>query len=79
MTSLAFAIPAFWLEVMYSRFAMSHAPAPVTEADYRRAIRAAKKEGSPKVELHLVTGAYFVIYTPTGDTTSLVPEGDIII
>jgi hypothetical protein len=30
---------------------MSNRPAPFTEADLKRAIRAAKKEGAPKVEV----------------------------
>jgi hypothetical protein len=59
---------------------MSGRPATVIQADIARAIRAAQKEGAAAVEVHLPTGAFFIIrLTPLVDAPSLVPAQEIIL
>ena len=58
---------------------MSRGPAPCTQADIARAIRAAKQEGATEVEVHLPTGAFFVIRVASGGTPPLVPSEDIVL
>ena len=58
---------------------MSRRPADITEADYRRAIRAGKREHAASVEVHHPNGA-FVIYRLTAvDAPPLVPDEEIVL